>query len=1528
MTLSFTRYGSLRENRVGSLVISRTRSQLFDPTDSQRNDYPCLFTESEGDVEEYIPYRSLYGLIPDALLECFQFWKTGSRTLRGYPRSDTSIGTSWWDDSMILVRLFDSENGSLSAFIVRVQLTLSPSGSECKRAGIAHPMLLHNPLSTSSDCCLEQICVLMSQLDSCSHLLFWASVPTGIPSLFGVHLPVTNIELPRIKARFAVDYKVDPSDVTSPISIRSLDQDGWTVFSEGDSDPLIRAYTSVLPHYLVLKNRYAETAIMLPNYGLSRPEILAAPLSTTMRTDRSSKWSDNVRTRFYLYPLHISGAFLRTTSIASALYMTVVRIYKREYIAAALLLQACETDSHLTREEKWILSLVSGTMKDHHPNAHALRLRLALICYECGCVPIPWNSTNKLPEPVDQDYEDYLKKYSHVSSVCRLSTEDEMRFIEHRNRDIGEESPLRARRLRYSELLTESNLSAEKANQMESSGDIEGAANLRKELFGPMEVRMRPPDQTGRRAIFFIQKLLPSAMNALTQRGSLFSVLTRYTRPTADITLSSDAFDILEKFFDDDLMGYGKQTGFLLLYEMLTGVVQFKLASFTRPLPTASSESKEGENDGKDTALDPTMTLAKLIGRSLFLGFFKKLVEEQNGSPISEMETMLFSILFILTTAAENGQASLFPVFPYLECQPALSSDGLNFGSPQLRPFTSQLIAVVTKIYESEQWSNQPVLQSKREFSGIITNLYISSKNRTISYPVYSNFSEPSLPLRSLPLSFPHHHSSLSLSDDDIANFTNSPLSSLNILSHVCFSPVLVPPEYSEKLPFELSSHPCGSTPCGKSRLRHLQNDMKDSYNKMLTEIQAELVYLTNEHIQTFYGTEQEKAVAILTEAEAKLSDLLRDLCGFQQEESRTLRLSVRQVESLANVVADPDKDTHGFDLSVEQLQFILMRRAGLKVKFWFENLCGSMMSSNAAIDLRTYNPFLTTERVDELRNCIGGVLSRSVRLNQVNRCISSVSSLKSDVAALIHAIKTEGILSIPKAKIEMLRHSAANLALQLSSKRHFGSLHENTIHYDPRYLVFEYSSGYLLRRKQIDLMNTFLESYERGESLVHQMIMGAGKTTVIGPLLSLLLADGKSLVTMVVPAALLEQSRAIFRGVFSHVISKRVYTISFERSGHGSDQPAFLDALYQKLRRARRERAIICTTPESVKSLFLKYLDLLQSVNSCTPLLSLPRSLVPPAAVRQLNLEAMGKHFRNYSLAADSLSKILRLWSGEDNQKEGGKGIVLVDEVDLVLHPLRSETNFPIGQKEPLDLSPKRWEVAFHILDSLFFRSTGRVTTSDFHPEKGSLESLDKISSSMESGEMKSFIQRLPHPILLQKDFYVEEMRHFIARWGIVWLEKQKEYTQGKEAMGERGVKVFSNGTADFEIHGPFAHPSGVIEDYLTQLVIPHSLQQIINSYFSPLAIQFLNLVRDWVVSFLPYCLTKINRVSYGILQDADLSRWESSVVDKMMPSRLKLAVPFIGKDVPSEASEFAHPEVLIGLTILAYRYEGLHLH
>jgi hypothetical protein len=93
------------------------------------------------------------------------------------------------------------------------------------------------------------------------------------------------------------------------------------------------------------------------------------------------------------------------------------------------------------------------------------------------------------------------------------------------------------------------------------------------------------------------------------------------------------------------------------------------------------------------------------------------------------------------------------------------------------------------------------------------------------------------------------------------------------------------------------------------------------------------------------------------------------------------------------------------------------------------------------------------------------------------------------------------------------------------------------------------------------------------------------------------------------------------------------------------------------------------------------------------------------------------------------------------------------------------------------------------------------------------------------------------------------------------------------------------------------------------------------------------LNLARQWVHVFFPHCVSKINRVAYGLLTGSSeqSSAMGAAVAARALrnepATRRLLAVPFVGKDVPTESSEFAHPDIAIGLTVLAYRYEGLRL-
>ena len=80
-----------------------------------------------------------------------------------------------------------------------------------------------------------------------------------------------------------------------------------------------------------------------------------------------------------------------------------------------------------------------------------------------------------------------------------------------------------------------------------------------------------------------------------------------------------------------------------------------------------------------------------------------------------------------------------------------------------------------------------------------------------------------------------------------------------------------------------------------------------------------------------------------------------------------------------------------------------------------------------------------------------------------------------------------------------------------------------------------------MLRGTQVQLVREFVDAVRSGQPLVKQMLMGGGKTTVVGPMLALMLGDGEMLVLQTMPQALLEQSKATLRATFSAIMRKWV---------------------------------------------------------------------------------------------------------------------------------------------------------------------------------------------------------------------------------------------------------------------------------------------------------------------------------------------------------------------------------------------------
>jgi hypothetical protein len=399
------------------------------------------------------------------------------------------------------------------------------------------------------------------------------------------------------------------------------------------------------------------------------------------------------------------------------------------------------------------------------------------------------------------------------------------------------------------------------------------------------------------------------------------------------------------------------------------------------------------------------------------------------------------------------------------------------------------------------------------------------------------------------------------------------------------------------------------------------------------------------------------------------------------------------------------------------------------------------------------------------------------------------------------------------------------------------------------------------------------------------------GKTTVVGPLLALLLADGETLIVQTMPPALLEQSRATLRATFSLVVKKRVFTIAFDRSSR------MTWSTVDKLRGAVRNRGVVLATSATIKSIMLKtleHMDLLRDT----------RRPQPPAAEHSVR----------------ALVDVLRLL---------GRGLVVMDEVDLILHPLKAELNFPLRDKLPLDFSPERWTCAIHALDGIFCHETAALA-SGLQQSTRAARLLAQLQACISAGYERRALQRSPHLTLLDIEWYTREMQPLMAEWMLLWLEANHmvglSRTQALAYILADGTRLAGH-KWEPEIEAAANGARGQGDASLPQTEGAAALNRLhafCNARLDRKTFRLLNLASSWLRTFLPHVIAKINRVSYGLLSEEEHKRLLKQ--EPMMPrSRFKLAVPFVGKDVPSRASEFAHPDIIVGLTICAYRYEGL---
>ena len=224
---------------------------------------------------------------------------------------------------------------------------------------------------------------------------------------------------------------------------------------------------------------------------------------------------------------------------------------------------------------------------------------------------------------------------------------------------------------------------------------------------------------------------------------------------------------------------------------------------------------------------------------------------------------------------------------------------------------------------------------------------------------------------------------------------------------------------------------------------------------------------------------------------------------------------------------------------------------------------------------------------------------------------------------------------------------------------------------------------------------------------------------------------------------------------------------------------------------------------------------------------------------------------------------------------------------------------DFPIGGKTPLDADThtdykpweQRWEVPLHLWDGLFCQRN-QTPPPHLREDRRSFEILQKLSAVMRKGYEEDYLQRQPHTILLDMNFYKQSLLPVLADWMVIFLQAQQ--------LGSKSKVPLELCRAYLCRHLPEDEWAKKSDE---TMVVLNKLQ--------PLERKLLNLTDAWLRVFLPHCLKKVNRVSFGLMNQDEVRTLLNG--DPMAArSRIRLAIPFVGKDVPSPAAEFAQPDIV----------------
>ncbi|KAH0483650.1 MAG: uncharacterized protein KVP18_004957 [Porospora cf. gigantea A] len=1285
----------------------------------------------------------------------------------------------------------------------------------------------------------------------------------------------------------------------------------------------------------------------LANLGCLSPKAIPT-MNALNPPAKSDDWSaqDVVVVRTHLYPVHSSRSFLFTTTVGAGLYLVIQRFMARMYADVWRLMEssALFSGEPPTIEEKQLWQSLDSlnASYDFHPDAHATRLKIFLTAHRQGLVAISQSSnqmrknvtkrlrqvtgrtkrrrtsipaaksqTSKTP-PKDSDSfsllpswsleEDllcYLVKLSYVHANCRLSLAELRALIDLAGpqwTQSVENHPLTGNRLQTVQYYIHL---------------AEGSRELQELSFRTPKI----PEVTDFDG-HVDESCIETSGSIADGLQAIMGAVVHFKPPDRPLT----GVEALDYYLDlINRRPLNASTDFFTLYCLLTGQVQVSVLPHEGPYMWGVLATRLVGTWAKSSAMSALRVLAS----------HPEIIQQMPPIPREKGKTRAWrdSFVFKQSEPVQKFYESLFGTLRSLH-----EGGQLRFRT-NVKPCPSMavpswvlLMDPDCRTFRTSSLSSDFGCESRR-----LRPVNVASLCRKFHMDV-----PPGDPEKS---SLPYITKSL------LATLAEKPLPFTS--QHALVSDVKgsSPGREAMDLPNRLKNHISAATRVGRETIKRFSAEIQAVQQLSKVAKPGQMSFLQLEEVER--SLDSPEALAKVVQYAEMLKALLTKT--FLQD-GRFVDAGIKLVAQFANSarhVSSPDQLHYARSYEVGVL-------TGSEPVASFDALVTLLMSQSAETAIQRFNPFLSAEMTSDILSLVGTVLLIVNRRSQSARCLHDVIDLLENLARYP--------LSVDSAEREKLVSStkmlSKSLATNLSQARHYAhtgqddtvgdfvdwqtlgwsqdhtSLFDKScfVALDPRFLVFEFAYNILLRKSQVELISKFVAAVKEGRSVCHQMIMGAGKTTVVGPLLALLLADGNRLVTQVCPHSLLEFTRAVVREKFSAVICKSVVTFQFSRSSNLTR-----DTLLQ-LHHARDNKSVVMASPTSLKSLFLKVLQLLDILEtSASNMTEVDRVVVKgqQQIVRLRNVlgkvigvrpaGSLRKPTRDDGILAAQVSsgqpltepqirsvrreldlalQALDLFTG---------GCLILDEVHILLHPFKSELHWPIGAKVPLDFtvaskdgaaedhveeSGLRWQLVWHLYDAIFYFSTGKITCCAEHPRTKAV--LENVKSVLVDGISLRAWQTTPHGILLSQAFYQQSLKPVLAQWALIFLESK--------GYKPRDAELVMN---------YICLPMAV--DPSSDALAGQVMRRVDHQYRGSGA-KLLNLTRMWLNSLLPHSLGKVNRVSFGLLLPSEVDPTANTP-----PTRQLLAVPFVGKDAPSLASEFSHPDVLIALTIAAYRLQGL---